>query len=44
MTFETADILAAFLAVGVVLGAIGAAKVLMVLAGSAWKWIGNMAR
>lgn len=44
MTFDTADILAAFTAVGLVLGLIGGGKVLMQLAGSAWKWIGGMVR
>lgn len=44
MTFETDAILAGFTAVGVVLGLIGGGKVLMQLAGSAWKWIGGMVR
>lgn len=44
MTFETDAILAGLTAVGVVLGLIGGGKVLMQLAGSAWKWIGSMVR
>lgn len=44
MTFETTEIMAGFVAVGAVLGLIGGGKVLMQLAGSAWKWIGSMVR
>lgn len=44
MTFDTADILTAFTAVGVALAAIGAARVVMILGGSAWKWIGSFVR
>lgn len=44
MTFDTEAILTAFTAVGVILGTIGAAKVLMILSGAAWKWIGSFAR
>lgn len=44
MSFDSSEILSAFTAVGVVLAAIGAARVLMILGGSAWKWIGSFVR
>lgn len=44
MTFDTETIIAGFTAVAAALALIGAARVLMILGGSAWKWIGSFVR
>ena len=44
MSFDSTEIIAAFTAVGVTLALIGAARVIMILGGSAWKWIGSFVR
>ncbi len=44
MSFDSDAIIAGFTAVGVTLALIGGARVLMILGGSAWKWIGSFVR
>jgi hypothetical protein len=44
MTVDTGDIIAGFVVVGAALATIGAGRVVMILAGSAWKWIGSFVR